>query len=233
MDSPPRDHRGDRERGTGGDSRYSSSSSSSYAQKMRDKESRDRGDVYKKDKYFDKRSGDRRESEHRTTNHDRMDTGPRGGRSSSSSSKMPLPGTGLPSSSSALASAGPMMLLSGGGVPGEKGSRAGSLERDRDHESSTSRDRGGGGAGGGGGGTRIGDWSEHVSSSGKKYYYNCKTEVSQWEKPREWLIKEQRPGKEIVPPMMHRSGGEYRDSKDRDRSREERFSRTQGEWMEG
>lgn len=37
---------------------------------------------------------------------------------------------------------------------------------------------------------RVGDWSEHVSSSGKKYYYNCKTEVSQWEKPREWLERE-------------------------------------------
>lgn len=36
----------------------------------------------------------------------------------------------------------------------------------------------------------MGDWSEHVSSSGKKYYYNCKTEVSQWEKPKEWLDKE-------------------------------------------
>lgn len=34
---------------------------------------------------------------------------------------------------------------------------------------------------------RVGDWSEHVSSSGKKYYYNCRTEVSQWEKPPEWL----------------------------------------------
>lgn len=34
---------------------------------------------------------------------------------------------------------------------------------------------------------RVGDWSEHLSSSGKKYYYNCKTEVSQWEKPREWI----------------------------------------------
>ena len=33
----------------------------------------------------------------------------------------------------------------------------------------------------------VGDWSEHLSSSGKKYYYNCITEVSQWEKPREWL----------------------------------------------
>ncbi|XP_018571380.1 WW domain-containing adapter protein with coiled-coil isoform X2 [Anoplophora glabripennis] len=37
---------------------------------------------------------------------------------------------------------------------------------------------------------RVGDWSEHVSSSGKKYYYNCKTEVSQWEKPREWIERE-------------------------------------------
>ncbi|XP_013387745.2 WW domain-containing adapter protein with coiled-coil [Lingula anatina] len=33
----------------------------------------------------------------------------------------------------------------------------------------------------------VGDWSEHISSSGKKYYYNCKTEFSQWEKPKEWL----------------------------------------------
>uniref|UniRef100_A0A182YPR8 WW domain-containing protein n=1 Tax=Anopheles stephensi TaxID=30069 RepID=A0A182YPR8_ANOST len=40
--------------------------------------------------------------------------------------------------------------------------------------------------------SRVGDWSEHVSSSGKKYYYNCKTEVSQWEKPREWIEKESR-----------------------------------------
>ncbi|XP_008190890.1 WW domain-containing adapter protein with coiled-coil homolog [Tribolium castaneum] len=37
---------------------------------------------------------------------------------------------------------------------------------------------------------RVGDWSEHVSSSGKKYYYNCKTEVSQWEKPREWMERD-------------------------------------------
>lgn len=33
----------------------------------------------------------------------------------------------------------------------------------------------------------VGDWSEHISSSGKKYYYNCKTEVSQWEKPKELI----------------------------------------------
>ncbi|KAJ8668177.1 hypothetical protein QAD02_009840 [Eretmocerus hayati] len=36
---------------------------------------------------------------------------------------------------------------------------------------------------------RFGDWSEHMSSSGKKYYYNCKTEVSQWERPREWIVR--------------------------------------------
>ena len=35
--------------------------------------------------------------------------------------------------------------------------------------------------------SRVGEWSEHVSSSGKKYYYNCQTEVSQWEKPGVWL----------------------------------------------
>jgi hypothetical protein len=33
----------------------------------------------------------------------------------------------------------------------------------------------------------IGEWTEHISSSGKRYYYNCRTEVSQWEKPKEWL----------------------------------------------
>ena len=30
-------------------------------------------------------------------------------------------------------------------------------------------------------------WSQHTSSSGKIYYYNCKTEKSQWEKPKEWI----------------------------------------------
>lgn len=38
--------------------------------------------------------------------------------------------------------------------------------------------------------SKVGDWSEHMSSSGKKYYYNCKTEVSQWEKPKEWIERE-------------------------------------------
>ncbi|KAI3375235.1 hypothetical protein L3Q82_021734 [Scortum barcoo] len=32
------------------------------------------------------------------------------------------------------------------------------------------------------------DWTEHISSSGKKYYYNCRTEVSQWEKPKDLVI---------------------------------------------
>lgn len=103
-------------------------------------------------------------------------------------------------------------------------------DRDRDKSSirDRDRDRDGGGGGGGGGGSgsmagehererlgRMGDWSEHVSSSGKKYYYNCKTEVSQWEKPKEWLDRERNLSKE-----QHR---EYRD-KDRGRDREERFS---------
>ncbi|RWS31448.1 WW domain-containing adapter protein with coiled-coil-like protein [Leptotrombidium deliense] len=36
--------------------------------------------------------------------------------------------------------------------------------------------------------TRVGDWTEYMSSSSDKvYYYNCKTRVSQWEKPKEWI----------------------------------------------
>lgn len=38
--------------------------------------------------------------------------------------------------------------------------------------------------------TRVGDWTEQVSRVGKKYYYNNKTYLSQWEKPREWLERE-------------------------------------------
>lgn len=34
------------------------------------------------------------------------------------------------------------------------------------------------------------DWTEHISSSGKKYYYNCRTEVSQWEKPKDLLERQ-------------------------------------------
>lgn len=41
----------------------------------------------------------------------------------------------------------------------------------------------------------CGDWSEHVSSSGKKYFYNCKTEQSQWETPKGWVEKQSRPSR--------------------------------------
>lgn len=53
--------------------------------------------------------------------------------------------------------------------------------------------------------TRLGDWSEHISSSGKKYYYNCKSEVSQWEKPREWMERDRR-YKEADPRYLARLG---------------------------
>ena len=43
----------------------------------------------------------------------------------------------------------------------------------------------------------VGDWTEHMNSSGKKYYYNCVSEVSQWEKPREWLDYERALGQDI------------------------------------
>jgi len=35
-----------------------------------------------------------------------------------------------------------------------------------------------------------GDWSEFKSSTGKTYFYNCKTEISQWEKPKGWPADE-------------------------------------------
>ncbi|XP_055682931.1 WW domain-containing adapter protein with coiled-coil homolog [Lutzomyia longipalpis] len=68
--------------------------------------------------------------------------------------------------------------------------------------------------------TRVGDWSEHTSSSGKKYYYNCKTEVSQWEKPREWVERER--GGSVK--EQHARGSEYRDKERTDR--DDRFSRS-------
>ncbi|XP_057364498.1 WW domain-containing adapter protein with coiled-coil-like [Daphnia carinata] len=63
---------------------------------------------------------------------------------------------------------------------------------------------------------RVGDWTEHVSSSGKKYYYNCKTEVSQWEKPRDWVDWEKDKEHE-------RDRERYR--RDRDRDRERKYDR--------
>ncbi|XP_076350712.1 WW domain-containing adapter protein with coiled-coil-like isoform X3 [Tachypleus tridentatus] len=55
---------------------------------------------------------------------------------------------------------------------------------------------------------QIADWSEHISSSGKKYYYNCKTEVSQWEKPKEWCEWEKKQG-------VYRPSNESSRTKDR------------------
>lgn len=52
---------------------------------------------------------------------------------------------------------------------------------------------------------RVGDWSEHVSSSRKKYYYNCRTEVSQWEKPQEWLEWERERAKAAAPRALTRT----------------------------
>ena len=37
---------------------------------------------------------------------------------------------------------------------------------------------------------KIGDWSEHVGLSGRTFYFNCKTNETQWRKPREWLKSE-------------------------------------------
>jgi len=52
--------------------------------------------------------------------------------------------------------------------------------------------RGGGGGGGGGHNNlaSFGDWSEQMSSRGKKYYYNCVTDKTQWHKPSEWVEAE-------------------------------------------
>jgi hypothetical protein len=32
----------------------------------------------------------------------------------------------------------------------------------------------------------FGEWSEFLSSAGKIYFYNSKTEKAQWNKPDEW-----------------------------------------------
>ncbi|GAB0095998.1 hypothetical protein DMENIID0001_114460 [Sergentomyia squamirostris] len=106
-------------------------------------------------------------------------------------------------------------------VSGSAGERE--RDRDRDRERERERDRI----------TRVGDWSEHISSSGKKYYYNCKTEVSQWEKPREWVERERGGGgggaggslKE--PPVQQPLPSRSSDYREKERSdREDRFSRS-------
>lgn len=151
-----------------------------------------------------------RESEHRT-NHDRLD----GRRSSKMCSSSGGGGGQLQQQLSDKRSGSDDRGLDRDRNAGDRDrDRDRDRERERERERDRDRDRGGdrgggvlGGSGGGGGGNnnsgsggdrdrerdrmaRMGDWSEHVSSSGKKYYYNCKTEVSQWEKPKEWLDKE-------------------------------------------
>ncbi|CAO1394602.1 unnamed protein product [Diamesa serratosioi] len=66
--------------------------------------------------------------------------------------------------------------------------------------------------------TRVGDWTEQVSRVGKKYYYNNKTYLSQWEKPREWLERERALSKETL-------AREYREKeRDRNKSRDDRYT---------
>uniref|UniRef100_A0A8R1HIJ2 WW domain-containing protein n=1 Tax=Caenorhabditis japonica TaxID=281687 RepID=A0A8R1HIJ2_CAEJA len=40
----------------------------------------------------------------------------------------------------------------------------------------------------------FGVWTEQMSSSGRMYYYNKKTEISQWDKPQEWREFEEKGG---------------------------------------
>lgn len=136
---------------------------SSYSiQKMKD---RGRSD-YKKDKYTtDKRDRRDRNAEHRT-NHDRIDIS-----ASRRSTKLYNLSSTSEKRSGSAERARPDRDRSDRGEFRDRGERN---DRDRDRDKLN----------------RFGDWSEHVSSSGKKYYYNCKTEVSQWEKPKEWLDKE-------------------------------------------
>lgn len=221
----------DRDRGCGGGDRYQYGGMG----KMRDK---DRDRDYKKDKYSDslrspkeKRSRTDRDTDHRS-NHDRrlkLSVSEKRGGSSSNSDERERDRERdrrrrLSRSKDRDRDRGVSGVGSGSGVNSGGGSGAGG----------GSGSGGSAGAGGGGGGVaggdrvnRIGDWSEHVSSSGKKYYYNCKTEVSQWEKPREWIEKESR----IITKDQHR---EYRDKereRDRDRidrERDDRYSSSAG-----
>ncbi|KAM7347263.1 WW domain-containing adapter protein with coiled-coil wacky isoform 2-T2 [Cochliomyia hominivorax] len=241
IDSPSsRGHGGShdiRDRGDhrGGGDRFS------YIQKMRDRER----DIYKKDKYSDKRDrrGGDRDSESHRTNHDRIDR--RGGASGGSGSGAKLCSSGNSgdkrSGSDDRDRERDRDRDRDRDIRDSKRERESIRERDRERDrdrdrdrdrsnrggDDRERDRGGGGGGGGSGdrndrGERIarcGDWSEHVSSSGKMYYYNCKTEVSQWEKPKEWVERERNLARD-----QHREK-DYRD-KERDRDREERFSRS-------
>ncbi|XP_055910027.1 WW domain-containing adapter protein with coiled-coil homolog isoform X2 [Eupeodes corollae] len=201
IDSPSSRHdiRGDRDRDR---DRFS------YIQKMRD---RDR-DVYKKDKYSDKRDrrGNDRETEHRT-NHDRIDR--RSKLCSSSGDKR---------SGSDDRDRDREREIRDGKRDRNDRDRDRDRERDRDRDrdrNDRDRDRERDRNDRSERASCASDWSEHVSSSGKMYYYNCKTEKSQWEKPKEWVEKER-----TLTRDQHREK-DYRD-KEREREREDRFSRS-------
>lgn len=60
-------------------------------------------------------------------------------------------------------------------------------------------------------------WSEHMSSSGKKYYYNNVCGISQWDKPSDWIETPQRrnnyySNREIDPETSEHNSRRYRDS---------------------
>merc|ERR1719464_919348 len=97
----------------------------------------------------------------------------------------------------------------GGGVRLDERGQDRGLERDRDRlDSRDSGHQSSGSAGSSATLRSVGDWSEHTSSSGKKYYYNCVSEVSQWEKPRDWLEFERQRSNAMfnnkMPPMLDR-----------------------------
>ncbi|VDN51434.1 unnamed protein product [Dracunculus medinensis] len=58
----------------------------------------------------------------------------------------------------------------------------------------------------------FGPWTEQYSSSGRRYFYNRETEVSQWEKPPEWReyeknITENRPSHSPISSLSGVRGG--------------------------
>ncbi|CAK1555018.1 unnamed protein product [Leptosia nina] len=70
------------------------------------------------------------------------------------------------------------------------------------------------------------EWSEHISSSGKKYYYNSELEVSQWEKPKEWEHRKNS-SKDHQAAYSSTSFRSNREKRSRSRRRESEKSRKQ------
>uniref|UniRef100_A0A914C1R8 WW domain-containing protein n=1 Tax=Acrobeloides nanus TaxID=290746 RepID=A0A914C1R8_9BILA len=61
----------------------------------------------------------------------------------------------------------------------------------------------------------FGPWSEQTSSSGKRYYYNRETEISQWEKPPEWREYERALAENALTPTTSVNIGNNRTSNTR------------------